>query len=77
MASISTGEMYTQEEYEAMTPFARKELDLVKLTPAESAELAPMTKEERKVYLKAKKAKSKRTVNKRERQNRRKARAAR
>lgn len=77
MASLETGEMYTQAEFEAMTPFAREKLDLVKLTPTESATLKPMSNEERKVYLKAHKTKSKRVVNKRKRQNRKKARAAR
>lgn len=77
MASTNTGEMFTQEQYEAMTPERRTELDIVRLTPSESAKLVPMTDEERKQYLKARKAKSTRVVNKRERQNRRKARATR
>jgi hypothetical protein len=73
MGSMSTGEMYSQEQYDAMTERQRDELQLVPLTPAENAVLAPMTNEQRKTYLV--KHKSRRVVNKRERQNKRKARA--
>lgn len=76
MASTTTGEMFTQEQYEGLTPERRDELDIVKLTPSESARLAPMSKEQRKDYLKSRKAKSKQALNKRERQNKRKARNA-
>ena len=78
MASTATGEMFTQEQVDAMTPERRAELDLVRLTHAESATLAPMTPEQRKAELKRIKncKNAKRLANERERQNRRKARSA-
>jgi len=77
MASTSTGEMFTQEQYEAMSAMEREHLGLVPVTEAEQAKLQPMSLEERKAWLKANKSKkpSRRSLNKRERQNKRKARA--
>lgn len=79
MASTSTGEMFTQEQYEAMSEQQRQELDIVRITPEEQQKLAPMSLKDRKAWLKANKSNkpSKRQLNKRERQNRRKARATR
>lgn len=76
MASTSTGEMFTQEQYEAMTVERRQELGLVQVSPTEQAKLQPMSLEQRKEWLKVNKSKkpSKRILNKRERQNRKKAR---
>ena len=75
MGSMSTGEMFTQEQYDAMTQAQRDDLQLVPLTPTESKSLASLSNEQRKQYLN--KTKSRRAVNKRERQNKRKARLAR
>jgi len=72
---MSTGEMFTQEQYDAMTQAQRDDLQLVPLTPTESKSLASLSNEQRKQYLN--KTKSRRAVNKRERQNKRKARLAR
>lgn len=79
MASSVTGEMFTQREYDEMSLQHRAELDIVRITPEESKTIEPMSLEERKAWLKEHKSKkpSKRVVNKRERQNRRKARATR
>lgn len=79
MASTSTGEMFTQDEVDAMSEARKQELDIVRIDPSESSMLQSMSVEERKVWLKAHKSKkpSHRQVNKSERQNRRKARATR
>lgn len=76
MASTSTGEMFTQEQYEAMSVLQREELGIVPITPAEQAKLQPVSLDERKTWLKANKGKklNRRQLNKRERQNKRKAR---
>lgn len=76
MASTTTGEMFTQEEVDAMTTARRQELDLVRLEPDESVRLAPMSNEERKQYLRTRKSKVRRSANKRQRQNRKVARNA-
>lgn len=77
MASTLTGEMFTQEQYDAMSADRRAELGLVQVTPTEQTKLAPMNLEERKVWLKQNKSKkpSRRQLNKRERQNKKAARA--
>lgn len=76
MASTSTGEMFTQEQYDAMTSDRRAELGLVQVTPQEQAKIAPMSLEQRKAWLKENKSKkhSRRVINKRERQNKKKSR---
>lgn len=76
MASTVTGEMFTQEQYESMSEERRTELDLVQVTPTQEKKLKPMSLEERKVWLREHQSKkpSRRTLNKKERQNRKKAR---
>ena len=76
MASTETGELYTQEQFDAMSVQQRADLGMVRINPKEQATLQPMTVEERKAWLKANKSKkpSRRSLNKRERQNKRKAR---
>jgi hypothetical protein len=69
MASVSTGEMFTNEEVEAMTPQRRQELDLVRVTPSEQAHLETLKSAERREWLKKNKTLLKIT-RKRERQNR-------
>ena len=77
MASTETGEMFTQQQYEEMSVAERARLGLVQINPAEQQKLAPMTLEERKQWLKQNKSKkpSRKVLNKRERQNKRRARA--
>lgn len=77
MASTETGEMFTQQQYEEMSVAERARLGLVQINPAEQQKLAPMTLEERKQWLKQNKSKkpSRKVLNKRERQNKRLARA--
>ncbi len=55
MASTSTGEMFTQEQYEALSPRKRDELKIVNLTPQESEMLAGMNRKDRRAWLKANK----------------------
>lgn len=73
MASTTTGEMYTQEQFNDMTVQERAALGLVRITPKQEATLAPMTPEQRKVWLKENKSKkpTRRQLNKRQRQNKR------
>lgn len=77
MASTTTGEMFTQEQYEAMSAEDRVYHGLVRINQQEQDILQPMTQEQRKEWLKIHKSKkpSRRQINKRERQNKRKARA--
>lgn len=71
MASTETGEMFTQEQFDAMTVQERASLGLVRITPQEQAKLEPMPLEERKQWLKKNKNKpTRRQLNKRERLNR-------
>lgn len=79
MASTSTGEMFTQEQYEAMSADKRAELGLVQVSPQEQEKLQLMTLEERKAWLKEHKSKKpgRRQLNKRERQNKKAARVGR
>lgn len=76
MASTTTGEMFTQEQYDAMNDQQRKDLGIVPITPFESNKLQSMTVEERKVWLKENKSNkpTRRILNKRERQNKKAAR---
>ncbi len=55
MASSETGEMFTQEQYEVMTPQKREKLKLVNITPQESAMLEGMNRKDRRAWLKANK----------------------
>lgn len=57
MASTETGEIFTAEQYDAMTNRQRDELGIVALTPPEEIALSQMTLDERKQYLKKKKRK--------------------
>lgn len=79
MASITTGEMYTQKQFDAMSVTERASLDLVQVAPQEEATLESMTLEQRKDWLKTHKSKkpSRRVLNKRERQNKKRARVQR
>lgn len=74
MASTTTGEMFTQEQYDAMSEERRAELGLVKVTRREAEKLAPLNAQDRKRYLEARKNKKRKLANKRERLNRRKGR---
>jgi hypothetical protein len=76
MASTSTGEMYTQEQFDAMSVQERADLGMVRIDPSEQKLLQPMTLEERKAWLAENKSKkpSRRVQNKKERQNRKLAR---
>jgi hypothetical protein len=64
MASSVTGEMFTQEQYEALTPQRREELKVVGLSEQESQELQGMNRKDRRVWLKANKKFKKPTHNK-------------
>jgi len=77
MASTETGELYTQEQFDAMTVQQRADLGMVRITPKEQTILEPQTPEQRKAWLKENKSKkpSRRQLNKRQRQNRRAGRA--
>ena len=55
MASTETGEMFTQEQYEALTPQKREELKIVGITPQESEMLSGMNRKDRRAWLKANK----------------------
>ena len=55
MASTSTGEMFTQEQYEALTPQKREELKIVGLSEQESQMLQGMNRKDRRAWLKANK----------------------
>lgn len=55
MASTSTGEMFTQEQYEALTPQKREELKIVGVTEQESQMLQGMNRKDRRAWLKANK----------------------
>lgn len=55
MASTSTGEMFTQEQYEALTPEKREELKIVGLSEEESQLLQKMNRKDRRAWLKANK----------------------
>lgn len=79
MASTTTGEMFTQEQFDAMSVEERARLGLVRISPQEEKTLAPMSLDERKAWLNQNKSKkpSRRQLNKRERQNKKAARARR
>lgn len=71
MAGVNTGELYTQDQVDAMTEDERARVGLMPVTPAESEKLSGMTIEERKKFLKRKAKKpSRKQLNKRERVNR-------
>lgn len=55
MASINSGEMFTQAQYEEMTPQEREDKQLVNLTPEESQMLQGMNRKDRRTWLKANK----------------------
>lgn len=55
MASIDSGEMFTQEQFEAMTQAERAKKKIVNLTPQESQYLANMNRKQRREWLKANK----------------------
>lgn len=55
MASINSGEMFTQAQYEAMTPKEREDKQLVNLTLEEQQILEPMNRKARRAWLKANK----------------------
>jgi hypothetical protein len=76
MASTTTGQMYSQEQFDAMSVSKRASLGLVQITPTDQAILEPMSLDERKAWLKEHKSKkpSRRSLNKRERQNKKLAR---
>lgn len=78
MASTSTGEMFTQEQYNEMSEQQRTDLDIVRVNPQESNLLQSMSLEDRKTWLKEHKSNkpSRRQLNKRQRQNRKVARNA-
>lgn len=76
MASTTTGEMFTQQQYEEMTVDERARLGLVQVSATEQEKLAPMSLEQRKAWLKLHKSNkpSRRQLNKRQRQNKKAAR---
>lgn len=76
MASTTTGEMFTQEQFDAMSVSKRASLGLVPITRKDQDTLAPLSPEDRKQWLKVHKRKTvtRRALNKRERQNKKQAR---
>ena len=52
MASTETGEMFTQEQYDAMPEQKRVELKVTQLTPQEAQMLEGMNRQQRRVWLK-------------------------
>lgn len=92
MGGINTGELYSQDQVDRMSPFEREEAGVVPLTAHEASHLQGLSKAERKSWLKRNKApapmpigKSQlynnrdeaRRLKKRERQNRKAGRRAR
>lgn len=77
MASTTTGEMFTDEQFKAMIVEERARLGLVRINQTEQQKLQPMSLDERKEWLKDNKSKkpTRRQLNKRERQNKKYARA--
>lgn len=73
MASTETGELYTQEQFDAMSLQERSDLGMVRINPKEEAILSPMSHDERKAWLNQNKSKkpTRKQLNKRERQNKR------
>ena len=57
MASTETGELYTQEQFDAMSVKQRADLGMVRITPEEQAILDPMKTAERKDWLNKNKTK--------------------
>ena len=55
MASISTGEMYTNEQVNKMTVAEKTKLKIVGLTPEEEKLLVGMNRKGRRTWLKANK----------------------
>ena len=55
MASIETGEMFTQEQFEAMSIEKRAELKIVGVTPEEQQLLGGMNRKQRRDWLRANK----------------------
>lgn len=55
MASIGTGEMFTQEQYDQLTITQRAEMKIVGVTPEESEMLSGMNRKQRRAWLKANK----------------------
>lgn len=55
MGSMATGETFTQNQYEAMTPQKREELKIVSITPEESEVLQGMNRKDRRDWLRANK----------------------
>jgi hypothetical protein len=70
MGSAATGELFTQEQYEAMSPAERDRLDLVPLNKSESERLAPLPPAERREWIKKNKKAELRKKHKVERQRR-------
>lgn len=56
MGSAATGELFTHEQYDAMSAADRERLQIVPLTPEESEVLQPMKSSDRRTWLKSKKA---------------------
>lgn len=56
MGSAATGELFGQVEYDAMSPADRERLQMVPLTNEESHRLQPMQPNDRKTWLKNKRA---------------------
>jgi hypothetical protein len=63
MGSTETGEMFTQEQYDAMTVVQRAELGLVRLNTEESKTLEGMNRKQRRDWLRKNKKLSRRSRN--------------
>lgn len=55
MASTETGELFTQEQYEAMSEAQKQDLGIVGITPQESEMLSKMNRKNRRAWLRANK----------------------
>lgn len=63
MGSTKTGELFTQEQYDAMSAVRRAELGLVPISPTESVSLQGMNRKERRDWLRDNKKFSRRNRN--------------
>lgn len=63
MGSMSTGEMFTQDQYDNMPIQKREELQIVGLTPEEAEHLKGMNRKERRTWMRANKKFSRRSRN--------------
>jgi hypothetical protein len=63
MGSTETGELFTQEQYDAMPLTRREELKIVGITPEESAHLQGMNRKDRRDWMRKNKKFNRRNDN--------------